>query len=118
MVYLQNQLLCLSDRDLYGRAVRGTFSVLNIVYASGNPARNKMLANSSFSRARGTLFALFGQTYMFSLLQSLHLVPIYAIPSLRFFSESSLIQFPPLPTDYSLHSLNQFALGFLAAPFF
>lgn len=58
---------------------------------------------------------------MFSLLQSLHLVPIYEIPTLRFFlpfSESSLIQFPPLPADYSLHALTQFSLGFLTAPVF
>jgi len=66
------------------------------------------------------LFALFGQVYMFSLLQSLHLVHPWSIPGLRFFipfSESSLIRLPPLPTDYSLRALGSFGLSLLTAPY-
>lgn len=57
---------------------------------------------------------------MFSLLQSLHLVHPWSVPGLRFFipfSESSLIQLPPLPTDYSLRALSDFGLGLLTAPY-
>jgi hypothetical protein len=66
------------------------------------------------------LFSLFEQTYMFGILQALHLISPSAIPGIRFFipfNESSLVQLPPLPNDLSLSSLSRFALGLATAPY-
>lgn len=56
---------------------------------------------------------------MYSLLQSLSLVPSNAIPSARFlipFGEESLVQLPPLPADLSIPSVGGFLLRLLASP--
>jgi hypothetical protein len=66
------------------------------------------------------LFVLFEQTYMFSILQALHLVSPFSVPGLRFFlpfSESSLIQLPPFPSDMSPRSLGVFFFNLAMAPF-
>lgn len=56
---------------------------------------------------------------MYSLLQSLALIPPNSIPSARLlipFGERSLFQLPPLPTDCSFLSIGGFALRLLASP--
>lgn len=56
---------------------------------------------------------------MYSLLQSLTLVPSNAIPSLGLlipFGEESLIRIPPLPTDSSVSSVGGFLVRLLASP--
>jgi len=56
---------------------------------------------------------------MYSLLQSLSLVPSNTIPSLRLlvpFGEESLVQLPPLPADLSIPSVAGFILRLLASP--
>lgn len=56
---------------------------------------------------------------MYSLLQSLHLVPSSFFPAVRFlipFGEMAAIQFPPLPTDFSLQSLSAYCLTLAKAP--
>lgn len=56
---------------------------------------------------------------MYSLLQSLTLVPSNAIPSLGLlipFGEESLIRIPPLPTDSSVSSVGGFLAHLLASP--
>ncbi|KAL1965654.1 hypothetical protein VTN77DRAFT_5331 [Rasamsonia byssochlamydoides] len=101
MVFLQNQFLYLSDSYTYSRLVRRSFSVVN-------------------KATRAMLFLLFEQTYMFSILQALHLTSPFSFPGLRFFlpfSESSLIQLPPLPVDFSPRSLGEFVLNLAMAPF-
>lgn len=57
---------------------------------------------------------------MFSLLQSLHLIHHNAFPGIQLFipfSDSSLIQFPSLPSDYSPHGLARHGLSLLTSPF-
>ncbi|GAD96401.1 conserved hypothetical protein [Paecilomyces variotii No. 5] len=101
-VFLRNQAMSLSDNALYNRIVQHIFSTFD-------------------NAARGTLLIMFGQTYMFSLLQSLHLIPHYTFPAMKLFipfSDSSLIQFPSLPSDYSLHGLGRFGVSVLTSPFF
>ncbi|EGC45629.1 conserved hypothetical protein [Histoplasma capsulatum var. duboisii H88] len=66
------------------------------------------------------LFVVLGQTYMFSLLQSLHILPPLAVPTLRSllpFGPTSLIQFPPLPARLSLAGIGNFGVKLLTAPF-
>lgn len=56
---------------------------------------------------------------MYSLLQSLALIPPNSIPSARLlipFGEESLFRLPPLPTDFSILSIGGFALRLLASP--
>lgn len=58
---------------------------------------------------------------MFSLLQSLHLVHHYKFPGIKFFipfSDSSLIQFPSPPSEYTFHGISQFGLSMFTSPFF
>ena len=57
---------------------------------------------------------------MFSFLQSLHLIPATAAPTLRSlapFGDASLVGLPPLPPDCSLFSLGRFGMNLLTAPF-
>ncbi|KAL1871856.1 hypothetical protein Plec18167_007007 [Paecilomyces lecythidis] len=101
-VFLRNQAMSLSNNPLYKRIVQHIFSTFD-------------------NAARGTLLILFGQTYMFSLLQSLHLIPHHTFPALKLFipfSDSSLIQFPSLPSDYSVHGIGRFGISVLTSPFF
>lgn len=56
---------------------------------------------------------------MYSLLQSLSIVPSNALPSARLlipFSEGSLIQLPPLPTDLSAPSIGTFLVRLMTSP--
>ncbi|PLB54472.1 hypothetical protein P170DRAFT_397986 [Aspergillus steynii IBT 23096] len=88
------------DDDLLSKTVRASFNVLH-------------------SATRGTLLVLAVQTYMFSLLQSLHLVPSSFFPAARFlipFGDMAAIQFPSLPTDFSLQSLGEYCLTLAKAP--
>lgn len=57
--------------------------------------------------------------YMYSTLQSLSLVSPYGIPGLQLllpFSSESLLQLPPLPTDFSPHSLGTSLVELLISP--
>lgn len=66
------------------------------------------------------LFVLVGQTYMFSLLQSLHLIPTNAFPTLRMlvpFRQHSFIQFPHFPRNLTVRTIGLFAFAALTSPF-
>ncbi|KAI9042499.1 uncharacterized protein KD926_005353 [Aspergillus affinis] len=88
------------DDDALSKIVRASFNILH-------------------SATRGTLLVLAVQTYMYSLLQALHLVPSSFFPTARFlipFGEMAAIQFPPLPADFSLQSLGGYCLTLAKAP--
>ncbi|RAL08983.1 uncharacterized protein BO97DRAFT_472740 [Aspergillus homomorphus CBS 101889] len=71
------------------------------------------------SATRGSLLVLAIQTYMYSLLQSLHLVHPYSLLGLKPllpFGEHALMQLPMLPSDYSCGSLAGFLANVLRTP--
>ncbi|KAL4808998.1 hypothetical protein BDV18DRAFT_157936 [Aspergillus unguis] len=71
------------------------------------------------SAARGVLLVLAMQTYMYSLLQTLHLIPPVSMPSLGHFTplgEFSSMLLPASPQDLSFSSLSSFAFNALKAP--
>ncbi|GKZ77298.1 hypothetical protein AnigIFM56816_010100 [Aspergillus niger] len=79
----------------------------------------RALLNVVYSAGRGTMLVLAIQTYMYSLLQSLHIVPAHSMPGIRFFlpfGELASMQLPNLPTDYSVESLSGFLLSLLKTP--
>ncbi|WEW61285.1 hypothetical protein PRK78_006775 [Emydomyces testavorans] len=66
------------------------------------------------------LVGIIGQTYMFSLLQTLHLIPAFAAPSLRSFlpfGEYSLVQLPPFPSVGSVREIGKFIARLIFSPF-
>ncbi|PKX93051.1 uncharacterized protein P174DRAFT_442912 [Aspergillus novofumigatus IBT 16806] len=67
--------------------------------------------NIFHSAARGTLLVLALQTYVYSLLQSLHLVQPYSLPG-----NLTSMHFPPLPTELSFKPIIDFALGLSKTP--
>ncbi|KAJ6103865.1 hypothetical protein N7486_004087, partial [Penicillium sp. IBT 16267x] len=59
------------------------------------------------------------EAYMYSVLQTLALVPSNSIPSLRMlipFGEASLFRLPPLPADFSFPSIGGFLMQLLTSP--
>ena len=73
----------------------------------------------SFRRTKAALLVLAVQTYMYSLLQSLHLVHPLCMPGSSFlvpFGELAPTQLVPLPADLSFGSLTSFFLGLLKTP--
>ncbi|RAL05846.1 uncharacterized protein BO80DRAFT_397087 [Aspergillus ibericus CBS 121593] len=97
IAFLQNQFL---NDDVGSKLVR---ALLNVLHSS----------------ARGTLLVLAIQTYMYSLLQSLHIVPAHSMPGIRFFlpfGELASMQLPELPTDLSIGSLVGLFLSILKTP--
>ncbi|KAJ5889978.1 hypothetical protein N7504_010788 [Penicillium tannophilum] len=59
------------------------------------------------------------EAYMYSVLQTLSLVPSNSIPSLRMlipFGEASLFRLPPLPVDLSIPSIGGFMMQLLTSP--
>ncbi|KAE8394587.1 hypothetical protein BDV23DRAFT_196121 [Aspergillus alliaceus] len=94
---LQNRF---PDNDALSKLVRASFTVLH-------------------SAARGTLLILAIQSYVYSLLQSLHLVHPYTFPGIRFLAplgELTTMLFPPLPTDLTIQSLGGLCLSLLQTP--
>ena len=70
----------------------------------------------SFRRTKAALLVLAVQTYMYSLLQSLHLVHPLCMPGSSFlvpFGELAPTQLVPLPADLSFGSQTSFFLGLL-----
>ncbi|KAE8412488.1 hypothetical protein BDV36DRAFT_271484 [Aspergillus pseudocaelatus] len=101
---LERLISSLQDRfpgnDVLSKLVRSSFTILH-------------------SASRGTLLVLAIQSYVYSLLQSLHLVHPYSFPGIRFlapFGELTTVLFPPLPPAFTLQSLGDFCLSFLKAP--
>ncbi|KAL4927140.1 uncharacterized protein BDV17DRAFT_267599 [Aspergillus undulatus] len=91
-------------------------------YFPNNDAASK-LVRASFTilhtAARGSLLALAMQTYMYSSLQSLHLIPPTSIPSIANFmpfGKFASMLLPSLPSDISFTSLISFALSVLKTP--
>ncbi|PWY86150.1 hypothetical protein BO70DRAFT_395273 [Aspergillus heteromorphus CBS 117.55] len=79
----------------------------------------RAMLNVLHSATRGTLLVLGIQTYMYSLLQSLHLVHSYSMPGLKFFlpfGELAAMQLPKLPAQLSVQSLSGFVWNFLKTP--
>ena len=73
----------------------------------------------SFRRTKAALLVLAVQTYMYSLLQSLHLVHPLCMPGSSFlvpFGELAPAQLVPLPADFSFGSLTSFFLDLLKTP--
>ncbi|PGH15708.1 hypothetical protein AJ79_02302 [Helicocarpus griseus UAMH5409] len=99
--YLHGKISALLDDDFYKTIIRHAFIGLHL-------------------SCRLALFMVLGQTYMFSLLQSLHVLPALAVPSLRSlipFGQTSLIQFPHPPTTLSAYAVGNFGFRMLTAPF-
>ncbi|KAL4890907.1 hypothetical protein BDV59DRAFT_183364 [Aspergillus ambiguus] len=89
-----------SNNDMLSKVVRASFTLLH-------------------SATRGSLLVLAIQSYMYSLLQSLHLVHPLSLPGIQFlipFGDFSLLQFPRLPTDLSVEALSGFLLSALRTP--
>ncbi|TPX20975.1 hypothetical protein DIZ76_016872 [Coccidioides immitis] len=66
------------------------------------------------------ILGIVGQTYMFSMLQTLQLIPTFAIPSLRSFlpfGEYSLLQLPPLPRITSVREVGGFLAHLVFSPY-
>ncbi|KAJ5907419.1 hypothetical protein N7495_000101 [Penicillium taxi] len=87
---------------------------------SGSLFRGVRLSlNLTYQMARNVMLLLSLETYMYSLLQTLSLVPSNAFPSIRLaipFSEQSLVQLPTLPNDFSIPSVGGYLLRLLASP--
>ncbi|KAI9367904.1 hypothetical protein BJX61DRAFT_262518 [Aspergillus egyptiacus] len=86
--------------DMASKIVRASFTILH-------------------SASRGFLLLLAMQTYVYSLLQSLHLVHPVSFPGLAYFmplGEFSSMLLPPSPADLSFRSLGSFALNLLKTP--
>ncbi|KAJ5790580.1 uncharacterized protein N7518_007591 [Penicillium psychrosexuale] len=72
-----------------------------------------------YTAARNAVLILSMEFYMYSTLQSLSLVSPYGIPGVQFllpFSGESLLQLPPLPTDFSPQSLGTSLVKLLLSP--
>ncbi|EEH19156.2 hypothetical protein PABG_01475 [Paracoccidioides brasiliensis Pb03] len=99
--YLHGKVLASFDNDTYKSSARVIFMGLH----------------SSFNFA---LLILLGQAHLFSLLQTLHILPAWAAPSLRSllpFSHTSLIQLPSLPSTFSAYAIGNFGINLLTSPF-
>ncbi|KAL5003889.1 hypothetical protein BDV10DRAFT_154574 [Aspergillus recurvatus] len=71
------------------------------------------------SATRGALLVLAMQTYMYSLLQSLHLIPPTSMPSIGSFmpfGEFTSMLLPSFPPDFCFCSLRSFAVNILKTP--
>ncbi|KXG52593.1 uncharacterized protein PGRI_088770 [Penicillium griseofulvum] len=72
-----------------------------------------------YTVARNSVLMLSMEFYMYSTLQSLSLVSPYGIPGAQFllpFGRDSLLQLPPLPTDFSPRSLGTSLVQLLTSP--
>ncbi|KAI2716758.1 hypothetical protein CBS147354_6753 [Penicillium roqueforti] len=72
-----------------------------------------------YTAARNAVLILSMEFYMYSTLQSLSLVSPYGIPGVQFllpFSGESLLQLPPLPTDFSPQSMVTSLVKLLLSP--
>ncbi|KAL4949327.1 hypothetical protein BDW69DRAFT_174678 [Aspergillus filifer] len=86
--------------DLASKLVRASFTVLH-------------------SATRGALLVLAIQTYMYSSLQSLHLIPPTSIPGIGYFmpfGKFASMLLPSFPSDLSFSSLCAFAINVLKTP--
>ncbi|KAJ5673805.1 hypothetical protein N7462_009244 [Penicillium macrosclerotiorum] len=73
----------------------------------------------AYSTLRSSILLLSIETYMYSLLQSLAIIPSNSVPSLNLmipFREQSLIRLPSFPTDFSVPSIGGFLVGLLTSP--
>ncbi|KAL2867951.1 uncharacterized protein BJX67DRAFT_71663 [Aspergillus lucknowensis] len=91
-------------------------------YFPNNDTTSK-LVRASFTilhtAARGFLLVLAMQTYMYSLLQSLHLVHPASFPGIGYFlplGNLATILLPCAPSDISVHSLGNFVMDILKTP--
>ncbi|KAJ0419961.1 hypothetical protein BJY00DRAFT_284985 [Aspergillus carlsbadensis] len=88
------------NNDTGSKLVRASFTVLH-------------------TTTRGILLVLAMQAYMYSLLQSLHLIHPASFPGLGYFmplGEFTSMLLPPIPTDLSARSLGAFLLDILKTP--
>ncbi|OJJ83761.1 uncharacterized protein ASPGLDRAFT_25966 [Aspergillus glaucus CBS 516.65] len=100
IVFLQSHLTQYSPNEFCTKIIRASFTTVH--YAT-----------------RGALLVLAVQTYMYSLLQSLHLVHPYCMPSASFFvpfGELAPTQLLSLPANLSFHSLAKLCMGILKTP--
>ncbi|KAL5362345.1 hypothetical protein BJX96DRAFT_153781 [Aspergillus floccosus] len=88
------------SNDILSKTIRASFTLLH-------------------SATRGSLLVFAIQAYMYSLLQSLHLVHPNSLPGLQFlvpFGEFSVLQFPTLPSELSVEAFGGFLLSALRTP--
>ncbi|KAL2833438.1 hypothetical protein BDW59DRAFT_138658 [Aspergillus cavernicola] len=88
------------NNDTTSKVVRASFTILH-------------------STTRGALLILAMQTYMYSLLQSLHLIHPASFPSIGYFmplGEFTSMLLPSSPPDFSVRSLGTFVLDVLKTP--
>ncbi|KAJ5725688.1 uncharacterized protein N7483_007045 [Penicillium malachiteum] len=74
-----------------------------------------------YSLARSSVLIFSIEAYMYSMLQTLSLVPSNTLPSLKFFipfGGASLFRLPPLPSDFSISSIGGFFIQLLTSPGF
>lgn len=77
-----------------------------------------MKSNPTFS-TRSSLLVLSVEAYIYSILQTLSIIPSRSIPSIRLlipFGQESLIKLPDLPTDLSVPSIAGFFMRLLISP--
>ncbi|KAM5481610.1 hypothetical protein McanCB56680_004146 [Microsporum canis] len=98
---LHSTVSSLLDAKWYKKFTRGLFTALTF-------------------GANSAVIIILGQGYMFSLLQSLHLLPAFLIPSPYSFipfTQNSLIQLPPFPSELSVHSIGLYGISLITSPF-
>ncbi|KAJ5281598.1 hypothetical protein N7478_006970 [Penicillium angulare] len=94
-------------------------SVLGLTGTGNITLSLRALFGLTYSVARSSVLILSLEAYMYSMLQTLSLIPSNAIPSLELlipFGEASLFRLPHLPNDLSLPSIGGFLLQFMTSP--
>ncbi|KAJ5759669.1 hypothetical protein N7520_006825 [Penicillium odoratum] len=93
--------------------------VLGLTGSGGLSLSIRALFGIAYSVAKHSVLILSLEAYMYSVLQTLSLVPANAIPSLRMlipFGEASLFRLPTLPADFSIPSVGGFVMQLLTSP--
>ncbi|KAJ5113331.1 hypothetical protein N7456_001865 [Penicillium angulare] len=94
-------------------------SVLGLTGTGNVTLSLRALFGLTYSVARSSVLILSLEAYMYSMLQTLSLIPSNAIPSLELlipFGEASLFRLPHLPNDLSLPSIGGFLLQLMTSP--
>ncbi|KAL4921280.1 hypothetical protein BDW62DRAFT_208609 [Aspergillus aurantiobrunneus] len=96
-------------------------STIQNYFPNNNTASKLVRASFTIlhSATRGALLVLAMQTYMYSLLQSLHLIPPTSMPGIGYFmplGEFTSMLLPSSPPDLTFRSLSVFVLNILKSP--
>ncbi|KAJ5105484.1 hypothetical protein NUU61_002831 [Penicillium alfredii] len=116
---VSSSLAIARDNPLKRLFVSARDYVLSFTGDGGLSLGTRSFFGLAFSVARSSVLMLSVEAYMYSLLQSISIVPANSIPSARLlipFGEQSLIQLPPFPTDLSIQSIGNSLAGLLTSP--